>query len=400
MGKSLLITGASGFLGRQLVQLLEQSGHDQLLSGRDPAGLQQVFPQARICATHDIGVAAKDCDALLHLAVLNNDQPGADAEFMAANVDHLSEVLAQAHAVGITRVIYPASLHAEPEASTPYGRSKYAAEQLLAQTTDLNVQLLRLPAVYGSHYQGRLSVLNKVPAPLRPLARQTLACLKPIVHVSVIAQAIEQAIETPQSGAQLVVDDAGKNLVYRIGKRLLDLSFVLFVVLVLWWLLLGVWIAVRLTSPGPGIFAQERLGQHQRPFICYKFRTMQTGTKQAGTHEVSQASVTKIGHVLRRIKVDELPQIWNILKGELSLVGPRPGLPVQHELTAARAAQGVYDVRPGITGLGQVQGVDMSDPEKLARLDGTYIKTRTLLLDVKLILATALGRGMGDRTAR
>ncbi|WP_085310509.1 sugar transferase [Planktotalea arctica] len=400
MGKQIIITGASGFLGKQLVPLLEQAGHALLLSGRDLVRLQQLFPGRKVCSIDKISVVAKGFDALLHLAVRNNDQPGTEAEFMAANHDHLSAILKSARIAGVGMLIYPASLHAEPQAPTPYGRSKFSAEQMLAQLADMNVQLLRLPAVYGSSYQGRLSQLNKLPSALRPLARQALACLKPVVHVSVLAQAIERALSSSQSGEQLVTDDNARNPFYRVSKRVLDLGFAGFVVLVLWWLLLGVWVAVRLTSSGPGIFAQERLGKHQRPFTCYKFRTMQSGTKQAGTHEISQASVTKIGHILRRTKIDELPQVWNILKGELSLVGPRPNLPVQLELSAARARCGVYDILPGVTGLGQVQGVDMSDPEKLARLDGTYVKTQTLILDVKIILATALGRGMGDRTAQ
>jgi lipopolysaccharide/colanic/teichoic acid biosynthesis glycosyltransferase len=400
MGERILITGASGFLGRQLVPLLEQSGCSLILSGRDPARLAQLFPEHRICAAQDIAQEAKGCHALLHLAVRNNDQPGTEAEFMAANVDYLRDTLSAARAAGIGTLIYPASLQAEPEATTAYGRSKFAAEQLLAQASDFNVQLLRLPAVYGDQFQGRLSVLNKVPGVIRPLVRHALACLKPIVHVSVVSQAVQCALNSSYGSEQIVTDDAGHNFVYNIGKRIVDVGFALFVLLFLWWLLLIVWVAVRFSSPGSGIFAQERVGLHQRPFLCYKFRTMKAGTKQAGTHEISQASVTRLGSFLRRSKIDELPQIWNILKGELSLVGPRPGLPVQHELTAARVAQDVYTVRPGITGLGQVNGVDMSNPKKLARLDGTYIKMRTLILDLKIILATARGKGLGDRTAR
>lgn len=400
MVERLIITGASGFLGRQLVPLLEQAGHTLVLSGRDSALLKQLFPGHHICTTQDIGQEAKDFTALLHLAVRNNDFPGTEAEFVADNVDHLQDVLNAIRMAGIKKIIYPASLHAEPEAATNYGRSKFTAECVLAQTTDIEVCLLRLPAVYGTHFKGRLTVLNKIPRFMRPLTRQVLACLKPMVHVDVVAQAVQQALDRPHGSEQLVTDDASQNPIYRFCKRVLDLGVSLFVLVTLWWLLLGVWAGVRLSSKGPGIFAQERVGQDRRIFTCYKFRTMQAGTKQAGTHEVSQVSVTKFGGFLRRSKIDELPQVWNILKGELSLVGPRPGLPMQHLLTAARTVNGVYAVRPGITGLGQIQGIDMSDPSALAQLDGTYIKTRTLVLDLKIILATAIGRGMGDRTAR
>ena len=163
------------------------------------------------------------------------------------------------------------------------------------------------------------------------------------------------------------------------------------------WILAIVWILVRLGSPGPGIFAQERVGKHGKTFVCYKFRTMKTGTRQAGTHELSADAITGVGAFLRKTKIDELPQVLNILRGELSLVGPRPGLPVQTRLTEARAAQGVFNVLPGITGLAQIQGIDMSDPERLAEVDARYIAQRGLLLDIKIIIATFLGRGQGDK---
>ncbi len=400
MNKRILITGASGFVGQAIVPELVQAGYEVLLSGRDVDGLNRLFPEHPACSTDEIAVQAKGCSALLHLAVKNNDQPGTDDAFSSANVEHLKEVLDHARRAGIESIIYPTSLHAEPHAKTSYGRSKYAAEQLLSQTEGITLHLVRLPAVYTDRFQGRLSVLNKVPAFVRPLARQTLGTLKPILHISGLTAAVLRALQTPTSSSELVTDDMDKNLVFRICKRALDLGFALFILVVFWWLLIAIWAMVKFGSKGPGIFAQPRLGQHQRVFVCYKFRTMVEGTKQAGTHDVSQASVTRLGRFLRGSKIDELPQIWNIFKGELSLVGPRPGLPVQEELTAARAAHGVYGIRPGITGLGQVQGVDMSDPEKLARLDGTYVKTRTLLLDVRIILATAIGKGLGDRTAQ
>jgi lipopolysaccharide/colanic/teichoic acid biosynthesis glycosyltransferase len=108
-------------------------------------------------------------------------------------------------------------------------------------------------------------------------------------------------------------------------------------------------------------------------------------------------AITGVGAFLRKTKIDELPQVWNILRGELSLVGPRPGLPVQTKLTDERQAHGVFSVLPGITGLAQINGVDMSDPERLARMDAHYIAQRGLLLDLKIILATFLGRGQGDK---
>ncbi|KZX94522.1 lipid carrier--UDP-N-acetylgalactosaminyltransferase [Sulfitobacter sp. HI0040] len=182
-------------------------------------------------------------------------------------------------------------------------------------------------------------------------------------------------------------------------KRGIDLLFAIAVIVVMGWALLIVWALIRFGSPGPGIFAQDRVGQHGKTFTCYKFRTMQDGTVQLGTHEVSQSAVTPIGRFLRRTKIDELPQVWNIFKNEISLIGPRPGLPVQTDLFQARQARGVFEVKPGISGLAQVNDIDMSDPEKLAKWDARYIRLQSLILDLKLVLATIRGKGQGDKTS-
>ncbi|MBN8912253.1 MAG: sugar transferase [Rhizobiales bacterium] len=158
--------------------------------------------------------------------------------------------------------------------------------------------------------------------------------------------------------------------------------------------------AIRATSAGPAIFRQTRVGRNERPFTCYKLRTMHAGTHDMPSHEAAASSVTPLGSRLRRLKLDELPQLCNILVGDMSFVGPRPCLPSQTELIAARRARGLYAIRPGITGVSQVAGVDMSDPEKLAVLDATYLADMSLAADLKLILATAFGAGRRDSVGR
>ncbi|KGF67301.1 lipid carrier : UDP-N-acetylgalactosaminyltransferase [Hoeflea sp. BAL378] len=182
--------------------------------------------------------------------------------------------------------------------------------------------------------------------------------------------------------------------------RAVDLAFAFAVAVFFWWLLLLIWAVVRLESKGPGIFAQERVGRNGHPFTCYKFRTMKAGTAHLGTHEVSASSVTRLGQILRKLKLDELPQIINIFRNEISLIGPRPCLPVQTQLVEARRRLGVLTLKPGISGLAQVNGIDMSDPEKLAQWDARYKALQSLLLDLKIIIATALGSGNGDRVAK
>lgn len=151
---------------------------------------------------------------------------------------------------------------------------------------------------------------------------------------------------------------------------------------------------------GSPIFAQTRVGRNKKPFTLYKLRTMATNTQSAASHLVRDASITEYGRFLRRTKLDELPQLWNVLKGDMSLVGPRPGLFNQLDLTEAREKLGVYKVRPGITGLAQVSGIDMSTPEPLAKLDAQMIAEMSVANYFRLILATVSGKGQGDAASR
>jgi O-antigen biosynthesis protein WbqP len=159
--------------------------------------------------------------------------------------------------------------------------------------------------------------------------------------------------------------------------------------LVLW--LFGWW---DTRSP---LFRQERVGLYQRPFTLVKFRTMRPGTASVATHLAEASAVTPFGRFLRRTKLDELPQLWNVLKGEMSLVGPRPCLPNQDELIAERQKRGVFEARPGITGLAQVNGIDMSEPARLAEVDERMIRTLTLKDYFRYLVLTLTGKGSGDR---
>ena len=152
-------------------------------------------------------------------------------------------------------------------------------------------------------------------------------------------------------------------------------------------------LAIRLSSPGPALFSQTRVGRNDVPFRCHKLRTMVVGTPSLPSHQAPANSVTAAGKVLRKFKIDELPQLWNVLKGEMSMVGPRPCLPTQTELIERRRQLGVLATLPGITGLAQMKGIDMSDPKLCAETDAEYLRAASIGRDIQILVGTILYRG-------
>jgi lipopolysaccharide/colanic/teichoic acid biosynthesis glycosyltransferase len=150
----------------------------------------------------------------------------------------------------------------------------------------------------------------------------------------------------------------------------------------------------KIDSP---FFRQERVGVNQKPFNLLKFRTMHTNTESVATHLVQVSAITKWGWFLRKSKLDELPQLFNVLKGDMSFVGPRPNLFNQLELIEERAKRGLYSVRPGITGLAQINKIDMSTPQLLAETDAKMIDHLNVWYYFKYIFLTVFGKGFGDR---
>jgi O-antigen biosynthesis protein WbqP len=167
---------------------------------------------------------------------------------------------------------------------------------------------------------------------------------------------------------------------------LLILSPIIFILLILGYF-----------DTGSPIFKQERVGKHKRPFMLFKFRSMHVHTQSVATHLASSSSITPFGKFLRSSKLDELPQLFNVLFGDMSLVGPRPNLFNQEELINERDKRGVYNVRPGITGLAQIKKIDMSTPILLAETDALMTSSFSLIFYFKYIILTIFGKGSGDR---
>lgn len=178
--------------------------------------------------------------------------------------------------------------------------------------------------------------------------------------------------------------------------RSMDVIFSIVGLCLLWPILVIIYV-IGLFDTGSPIFIQERVGRNRGPFNLIKFRTMAVNTESVATHLAGKQSVTKLGKILRKTKLDELPQLLNVLKGDMSLVGPRPCLYNQKEVIDAREKYNVFLVRPGITGLAQIREVDMSKPKELARLDAEMIKGLTARSYLMYIVKTVFGAGAGDR---
>jgi len=179
-------------------------------------------------------------------------------------------------------------------------------------------------------------------------------------------------------------------------RRFCDILFSL-IGLVLFSPLLIVLIIIGFFDTGSPIFRQERVGKGKRPFRLMKFRSMHVNAPSVATHLASASSITPFGSFLRKSKLDELPQLWNVFVGDMSLVGPRPNLFNQEELIHERDSRGVYSVSPGITGLAQINLIDMSMPQHLAETDAKMIIELNTLGYFKYIFFTVFGKGFGDR---
>ncbi len=178
--------------------------------------------------------------------------------------------------------------------------------------------------------------------------------------------------------------------------RFLDFIFSLIGLLILS-PILSMIILIGFLDTGKPIFRQERVGMGKKPFRLMKFRSMYVNAPSVATHLASASSITPFGSFLRKSKLDELPQLWNVLVGDMSLVGPRPNLYNQEELIMERSCRNVYSVRPGITGLAQINKINMSTPQLLAETDAEMIDHLNVWYYFKYIFLTVFGRGFGDR---
>ncbi|MGL4488773.1 MAG: sugar transferase [Rhizobiaceae bacterium] len=174
--------------------------------------------------------------------------------------------------------------------------------------------------------------------------------------------------------------------------RIFDILISLFASVILLPIAFFVWLLVRTTSKGPALYWSDRVGQNNQVFAMPKFRTMRVDTPVVATHELDDPAkwLTPVGNFLRRSSLDEIPQLWCIIKGDMALVGPRPALFNQDDLIALRTERGIHRLRPGLTGWAQINGRDSLSIADKVSFDLAYLQQRSVLMDIKIILLTAL----------
>jgi lipopolysaccharide/colanic/teichoic acid biosynthesis glycosyltransferase len=391
---NILLIGGKGFVGSQLAPILRSRGHHVIIGSRNGDSALGIVGRENWKTVVD------NADVIALLSVINNDVDAPVEQFRAVNVDLPLELARLLVGHPQKRLILFGSDHSDSkDAFDMYAQSKAELAKRLRDIAGAGVTMLILSPVHGKDFVKKLAFVDNFPGPLRSMSVAMIGALRTLSHAELIADAIENVAKAPVETLvfQRVVDDQDRNLVYRSVTRLLDLAFTIAVLVFFGWLMAVLAILIRSSSAGPALFRQKRVGRNGQIFYCYKFRTMYIDTPQVATHQVSANSTTAIGKRLRKWKLDELPQVFNILANQMSLVGPRPCLPSQLDLVDARRRLGVLAAKPGVTGWSQIQGIDMSNPERLAQCDAEFCARRSIPFYVMIAILTFLGKGNGDR---
>ncbi len=510
-GKSVntvLVVGASGFVGRAVVPALQRRGLQVRAASRTPlAEWQDVefqpLPDLTVRGT-DWSASLAGVSGVVYLAarvhVMNDQDPDPLGAYRAVNRDAALELAAAAAAAGVRRFVYLSSVKVNGEATTrplvetdpphpvdPYGQSKWEAEQALldlGRRTGLEVVVLRPPLVYGPGVKANFMALARAAGQGLPLPIGAVDNRRSMVYVENLADLIATVLSHPAAaGETFFAVDAedlstpaltrhlaqaqgrtpwlprlpvpilerlgaltGKApLIHRLtsslqvsgekahrllgwtppypvwqalartgralqparegGPRRLTARQRLYLTvrgavervaaLLLLLALLPVWsltaLAIRLDSAGPVLFRQERAGRRHQPFHIYKFRSMRADAPHLSTEEMQRSGlnpVTRVGAFLRRTSLDELPQLLNVIRGEMSFVGPRPALMTQAVVLKLREEAGVDQLLPGITGLAQVRGRDDLDDHTKVQYDAEYLRQAGVAMDLQVVAQT------------
>ena len=389
----IIITGASGRVGRLIIPYLLENSCKLLLVGRDQNNLAKQYPQLSCIGYEDLKKQTNQYDLLLHLAAVNNDKKSNKKTFEDGNINFVTSIYDTFCKLKVNFFINVSSIQAlDLTNNSYYASTKRSAAKILSKYNDERCKTIFLPYIYDENkeFPGKLGFLNILPKYLANIVFGFVKSLRSTLEIKNLCQYICRKSYTDD--ADVITDNIEYNFMYLSTKKIIDIIFSISIIILLGWLLLIIWICIKMESPGPGIFSQVRIGIDNKKFVCYKFRTMFVDSKEVPSHDIDKSKITKLGKYLRKYKIDEFPQIINILKNEISLVGPRPCLPSQKLLIKERTKYQVHKLKPGISGLSQIYGVDMSNPKELATWDHRYLKMRSTLLDVKIMINTLFSK--------
>lgn len=393
----IIVTGASGFVGGLIVPELNKKDIKMLLVGRCANKLKKIYGEYNICEYEELEKFAKNYDCIIHLATFNNTKKSNYDKARKENLEIFKKVFEIAKLHNLFFFNFSSTHSLDLNYKTVYAESKREIEKHINSTNYCRTKTIYMPFIYGKKMSGKLEILNIFPNYISRIILYFFSALKPTVHIqTIINYLLKSNKETKIKKLIILSDNISKNYIFFISKRFLDLIFSFTVFIILWWLFILIWLLVKLETPGPGIIFQKRVGKNGKIFNCLKFRTMKSGVKQAPTHQMSFNDLTFFGAFLRKTKLDELPQIFNIILNEMSLVGPRPCLVIQNELIAKRKEFHILDIKPGVTGFAQINKVDMSDIYKITQFDFIYMKTQSILNDFKILIKTFFGAGNID----
>lgn len=268
-----------------------------------------------------------------------------------------------------------------------YTDHKLKTSELLRSADNIRFFDLYLGAVHDTHVPVAAFPLRRIPSRYMKI----FYCFRPTTSLNLITDFVLTVSSDMRSGRYLILDKKYDEFWYSIFSSLMNFCFVIvgFPIFVL--CLIPVGVLIKIDSAGPIFYSQTRAGKFGRPFRILKFRTMKEGVAVKATHLISSSGISRIGRFLRKWKIDELPQVVNVFRGQMGLVGYRPCLLSQVDLIEARRKIGISQELPGITGLGQVTGFDMADVHSLIEVERKYMNLRCVSLDIRICVSTFFG---------
>ena len=393
----IIITGASGYVGSVLIPELAKTNHELLLVGRNNQNLKKRYPKLKTCDYSDIITYATNFDILINLAVINNNSNQSLKNFLKVNKNFLLKLVELSKLAKIKYFFNVGSFHQlNPNNVTYYAISKREGTKKINQITGIKIMNIYMPFVYGKKWSKKLKILNIIPHYFSKKIFNFISAFYPTVNINKLSNFLNSDFEKYEEKKIYLYDKKNKNVIYIFFSRLFDIFFSLNVILIFGWLFILIYFLISLERNGNPIFVQKRIGKEKKVFNLLKFRTMSQDTSERATHLINETKVTKFGKFLRFFKLDELPQIFNILRNEINFVGPRPSLISQQKLIKQRDNKKILSIKPGLTGYSQINHIDMSDVNKLVKFDHYYLINQSLFFDLKIIIRTFLGIGFKD----